>query len=128
MNRTDFDSEEQDFQREIEVVLRANRAREGTCPRPELLMAACSGVPFEGAVDVQRHLAICPICEQLSRDLSEYEFPAATNAEDRRIRSRWQAAQSGPAVSWLGGWKPWFVAATVAMLVVGTLVVRGTHH
>jgi hypothetical protein len=128
MNRTNFDSEERDFQREIEAALRANRERVGACPRPELLMAACSGVPFEGAGGVQRHMAICPICEQLSGDLSEYEFPAATNAEDRRIRSRWQAARGGPTASWLRIWRTWFVAAAVAMLVVGILVVRGRHQ
>lgn len=126
MTRADFDSEEQEFLREIDAAL-TDRARVGACPSPQLLMAACNGVPFEGSEDVQRHLVLCPICEQLSRDLSEYEFPPATNTEDRRMRARWQAAKGGP-VARRRSWRPWFVAAAVAMLMVGILVVRRTHQ
>lgn len=73
MSRVDFDPEEQEFRRDIEAAL-SGRAGPGICPKPDLLMAARSGVSFEGAEDVLRHVALCPICEQLSRDLAEHEF------------------------------------------------------
>jgi hypothetical protein len=126
MNRTDFDSEEREFQRDIAGAVCAHREQAGVCPSPDLLMAACSGVPFEGAEDVRRHMAKCSICEQLSRDLAEYEFPAATDEEDRRIRARWQAARG--ASSWPRIWRPLVVSAAVALLVVGIFVVRSARQ
>jgi hypothetical protein len=126
MSRNDFDSEEREFQRDIGGAVRAHREQAGGCPRPDVLMAACSGVPFQGFEDVQRHMAICPICEQLSRDLAEYEVPAATDEEDRRIRARWQAARG--TAWWLRIWRPLAVAAAAAVLMVGIFVVRSARQ
>jgi hypothetical protein len=125
MNRTDFDSEEREFRREIQAAMTADREAAGACPSPDLLMAARSGVDFDGSEDVQRHMALCPICEQLVQDLAEYEFPAASDEEDRRIRARWQDPRSRPVRSQLRIWAPLLVAA---MLVVGIFVARGTRQ
>jgi len=122
MSRTDFDPEEQEFRRDIEAAL-SGRAGPGVCPKPDLLMAARSGVSFEGAENVLRHVALCPICEQLSRDLAEHEFPPASDAEDRRIRAKWQSG-AGPVRSWFRVARPLSLIAVAAVLVAGFFVAR----
>ena len=122
MSRTDFDPEEQEFRRDIETAL-SGQAGPGVCPTPHLLMAARSGVSFEGAEDVLRHVALCPICEQLSRDLAEHEFPHASDAEDGRIRAKWQGS-AGPLRSWTRIVRPLSLIAVAAVLAAGFFVVR----
>ena len=90
MSTSDFNAEEEGFRDQIESTLREVHATAGPCPDPDLLMAARSGVLTQGAEAVQRHIQICPICSQLSKDLSEHEYPGASNAEDLRIRARWR--------------------------------------
>ncbi|HTR37871.1 MAG TPA: hypothetical protein VMH80_18310 [Bryobacteraceae bacterium] len=122
MSRTDFEPEEQEFRRDIEAAL-SGQAGLGLCPKPDLLMAARSGVSFEGAESVLRRVALCPICEQLSRDLAEHEFPPASDAEDRRIRGKWQGSE-GPLRSWTRMARPLALIAVAAVLVAGFFVVR----
>lgn len=128
MSRTDFGLDELEFQREIEATLSTLRRTAGRCPTADLLMAAHAGVPFEDAGAVERHAAICPICQQLVKDLAEYEFPGASQAEDRRIRERWQTPRTRAAFWWLRGWR--FPAAAVAavLLLVAILAPRHTRH
>ena len=126
MSKADFDSEEQEFRRELEAALAANRAAAGACPKPELLMAAQSGVPLEAAQAIDRHIALCPICQQLSRDLAEHEFPPVSAAEDRRIRARWQSAGTQSAHSWLRSWQMLTLTAVITASVIVMVVVRST--
>jgi len=126
MNSTDFDFEERDFQRELRAAWGAGRLGSAPCPKTDLLMAACSGVPFEGAAEVLRHVAVCPICEQLSRDLAEYEFPPATRSEDRRLRARWQNSETRSIPPWHRSWGILSLAAVFGVLVIAVLVVRHT--
>jgi len=90
MNRPDFHPEEGEFLREIEPTLTRIRSVAGACPPNDLLMAAVSGVPLEDAEAVLEHASRCPICTQLSRDLAAHELPGVSDAEDRRIRARWE--------------------------------------
>jgi len=128
MNRLEFDPDELEFQREIRAVLGTDRGNAGACPNPRLLTAARSGIPFEGFEAVQRHVALCPICQQLSLDLAAYAFPRASEAEDRRIRSRWQTAATGSAQSWYRGWRPLSLAAAVVLLVVTAVMIRSLNR
>jgi hypothetical protein len=128
VSNIDFDSGEQEFRREFGPALEANRAEAGPCPKPDLLMAARSGVAFEGVAAIERHVALCPICRQLSQDLAEYEFPPASEAEDRRIRARWETTADLPARSWLRSWKALSLAAALAASVIVVVVVRGTRQ
>ncbi|HUA20234.1 MAG TPA: hypothetical protein VMB25_15910 [Bryobacteraceae bacterium] len=119
MSRSDFDPEELEFRRDIGAP--PGRGA-GVCPRPELLMAARSGVAFEGSQDVLRHLEECRICEPLSRDLAAHEFPSASEAEDRRIRAKWQAAALQPLRFRVA--KPLSLVAAAALVVAGFFVAR----
>lgn len=128
MTKADFDSEEQEFRRELEAALAANRAAAGPCPKTDLLMAARSGVPLEAARAIERHVALCPICRQLSQDLAEHEFPSVSAAEDRRIRARWQRAGTQPAHFWLRSWQMLSLAAVITASVMVMVVVRSTRQ
>jgi len=121
-----FNPDEREFRHEIASALAANRASAGECPRPELLMAACAGVPFDGAEAVERHRAVCPICDQLSRDLAEMEFPPASQAEDRRIRARWEA-DGRRGWGWVRRWRPVAAVAALGAVAAVLLLVRTTH-
>ena len=123
MSSRDFTSDETEFRQEIEPAVEAHRVAVGDCPRPDLLMAACSGVTFEGSGDVLRHLAVCPLCEQLSRDLAEYEFPPVSEAEDQRMRARWRTTPGRPPSSWWN-WRVLSVAAAAAALVAGVVILK----
>jgi len=120
MSSPDFTPKEADFQTEIRASLDSHRAIAGACPRPELLMAAVSAVAFEGADEVLRHLKACTLCQELSRDLAEYEFPGANPEEDRRIRARLGRTEAR-RISWRNWWLPALAAAAV-VLAVGILV------
>jgi len=128
VSKPDFDFEDQEFRRELEPALADNRAAAGPCPKPDLLMAARSGVPLEAAESIERHVARCPICQQLSRDLAEYQFPPVSEAEDRRIRAPWQTTQTPAARSWRLSWQALSLVAAVAASVVGVVVVHGPRH
>jgi hypothetical protein len=122
MNRPDFHPEESEFLREMEPTLARNRSLAGPCPPTDLLMAAVSGVPLEDAGAVLEHAARCPICAQLSRDLAAHELPGVSDAEDRRIRARWEPRRAPrPTASvWNWLWRPLpaaVVFATLAALV-----------
>ena len=104
MSRTDFSPEEEAFRRDIESAVKDARSAAGPCPHPDLLLAAASGVLSESAESVRRHTASCAVCEQLTRDLLEYEFPGVSADEDQRIRTRWAAGKTVTAVSRLRGW------------------------
>jgi tetratricopeptide (TPR) repeat protein len=124
MSRSDFDFEEREFQREIVAALGGRRGTAGRCPTPGLLMAARAGVPFDGAEAVERHALVCLICAQLVKDLGDYEFPGASDAEDRRIRARWQTRGGGTAL-WLRGWRlPAAAAVAAAILLLAILSPR----
>jgi len=123
MSSGDFTRDETEFRQEIEAAVQTHRAAVGPCPRPDLLMAASSGVTFEGSGDVLRHLAVCPLCEQLSRDLAEYEFPPVSEAEDRRMRARWGAAPGRTTRSWWN-WRIPAMTAAAAALLAGVVFLR----
>jgi len=114
MSNTDFTPEEAEFQAEIRAAL----ASAGACPRPQMLMAAVSGVAFEGAEDVLRHLAACPVCGPLSRDLAEHQFPAVSPEEDRRIRARFPRVRDRSPL-----WRRWLIPAMAAAALVLAVVV-----
>jgi len=117
MSNAEFDSEEQEFRRDLDPPA-------GVCPKADLLMAARSGIAFEGAEDVARHLAVCPFCRQLSIDLAQYEVPGVSEAEDRRIRARWQTARRGR----LRLWRWAAAAAAVAVIVTGAVFLRSMRY
>jgi len=134
MKNSQFDPEEKEFQHEIAAALDQVRASAGPCPHPDELMAAAAGVQFRDAADVREHSAACPICRQLIRDLSSYEYPAVSAEEDRRIRARWATAAGGPQRTgwWTWWWRPMPMAAAAAfaivLLVTGALVLRQPAH
>lgn len=125
MSGIDFDSEDHEFRRELAPMLSANCAAAGPCPEPRLLLAVRSGVAVESAAAVERHVTLCPMCQQLSRDLADHEFPAASEAEDRRIRARWQGASRHGFRS-----REWMVplVAACAVLVIAIVLVRDRHR
>ena len=131
MSKSDFDAEEKEFRREIAAALNEIRSSAGRCPHPDQLMAAAAGVQFADADAVRRHSAVCPICTDLIRDLSSYEYPPISPEEDRRIRQKW-AAETGVAKGkeswWTWFWQPLPLAAAaalaIAVLVTGTMVLR----
>ena len=131
MSKSDFDAEEKEFRREIAAALNEIRSSAGRCPHPDQLMAAAAGVQFADADAVRRHSAVCPICTDLIRDLSSYEYPPISPEEDRRIRQKW-AAETGVAKRkeswWTWFWQPLPLAAAaalaIAVLVTGTMVLR----
>lgn len=114
MSSHDFTPEELEFRREIEPVLSKQRATAGTCPHPDVLMAARSGVLTDSAESVERHLQSCPACRQLSEDLASYQHPGASKAEDRRIRAGWGARPQSRS----GMWGPWALAAAFGMVAI----------
>jgi hypothetical protein len=124
MNRLDFNPEEREFLREMDPGLAKLRSKAGPCPHPDLLMAVVSGVPIESADAIRQHVALCPICEELSRDLAAYEFPGASAAEDHRIRARWQQRGSphGSISLWAWFWRPLPIAGVLAILVLVTVI------
>lgn len=128
MSRIDFEPEEGKFQREIQAALNGGRPWPSPCPTPDLLMAARSGVSFEGSEAVQSHMAVCPICEQLVRDLGEYEFPGVSDAEDRRIRARWQDRGAGPGWWGLRSWRFVAAAGALAVVLLAILVLSNTRQ
>ncbi len=118
MSTSDFNAEEEGFRTQFEPTLRGVRATAGHCPDPDLLMAAGSGVLTQSAEAVQRHIQICPICSQLSKDLSEHEYPGASDAEDLRIRARWRGLDQPGRRSI---WPPLAAVAAVALIAAGGL-------
>ncbi len=123
MNKLDFNPDELEFRREMEAALAQVRSAAGPCPDPDRLMAVVSGVPMESADAIREHIALCPVCEQLSRDLAAYEFPGASAAEDRRIRARWRRSvvSGGAATLWNWFWRPAPIAAVFAILTIVTV-------
>ena len=126
MSHPDFNPEEKEFRLDLEPALAEVRAIAGPCPAPDLLMAAVSGVEIEDAPAVRRHVARCPTCRQLSRDLAAYEYPGVSEMEDRRIRSRWSDAKdksnTPPFWKWLVRPLPIGVAVAAVALVVALAV------
>jgi tetratricopeptide (TPR) repeat protein len=121
MREADFDSEEKEFQQQIATRLSVLRSTVGACPHPDQIQAASVGVDFEGVERVRQHLQICPVCRQLSRDLSIYEFPDISAEEDRRIRARLPLSEgiSSRDVSWWAWlWRPLPMAAAAAIIAV----------
>src|SRR5215470_3582205 len=108
MNKPDFDADDLEFKRQLDTTLSEVRSRVGPCPDPDLLMAAVSGVQTESGEHVLRHLDLCPICQDLRRNLTAYEYPAISAEEDQRIRSRWAKASADTArrhSRWAWLWK-----------------------
>jgi hypothetical protein len=124
MNKVNFDPEELEFRREMDAALAQIRSTAGPCPDPDRLMAVVAGVPLESANAIRQHIALCPVCEQLSRDLGTYEFPGASGAEDRRIRARWRhtAASAHGAFLWNWLWRPLPVAAAIAIVTIAAVI------
>src|SRR5262245_32571533 len=88
--RRDFEPDEKEFVSDIGTSLKNVRAVAGPCPHPDLVMAAASDVRMGSSEVILKHINSCPLCQQLICDLSEYEHPAVTEEEDRRIRARWE--------------------------------------
>ena len=118
MRTSDFNAEEEGFKNQIESTLREVRATAGACPDPDLLMAARSGILTQSAEAVQHHILICPICSQLSKDLSEHEYPGASDDEDKRMRARWRGLDQ-PARRSI--WRPLAAVAAAVLLAAGGL-------
>jgi len=117
MNR-DFDNDEKEFRREIDASLANLSANAGSCPHPDLIMAAAVGVEMENSGRILQHLNACPVCQQLVRDVAEHDFAGASEEEDRRIRARWNKEtlpQRKPRRAWI--FSP-FVAGTAAAAIL----------
>jgi tetratricopeptide (TPR) repeat protein len=126
MRNPNFDSDEKEFQREIEPALTKLRANIGTCPHPDQVQAVLVGVQVEGLERVRMHLAVCTNCQALGRDLSAYEYPELSEEEDRRIRARlprMSPVSSRTVSRWAWLWRPVPIAAAAA--IVATMVVTG---
>lgn len=111
MSKRDFNPEELEFRKQLDPALSSLRSSIGQCPDPDLLVAAESGMPVESAECVRRHLAACPICQQLLQDLKGYEF-LLSEEEDQRIRGK--LPQISPRASF---WKPIPIAIAAALLL-----------
>jgi hypothetical protein len=117
--KPNFDTDEKDFMREFDSSLAEVRAKAGPCPHPDLLMAAGAGVQFENRDHVLKHLNVCSVCQQLVRDLSDYEFPGVTKEEDRRIRARWETEGAARRpIKRLWAWPPIAIGAAAAAAVI----------
>jgi hypothetical protein len=121
--KPNFDMDEKDFMREFDSSLAEVRAKAGPCPHPDLLMAAGAGVQFESRDHVLQHLNVCSVCQQLVRDLSDYEFPGVTNEEDRRIRARWEDSARRP-IKRLWAWAPIAIGAAAAVIIAIALFLK----
>jgi hypothetical protein len=119
MNEPDFRADEIEFRREIAPPLAEIQSAAGRCPDPDRLMAAMSGVQLDDAAAILEHASLCPLCTQLSRDLTAHEFPGASEAEDRRIRARFPAPERrGTASAWSWLWRPVPAAAICAAAIL----------
>jgi hypothetical protein len=121
----DFDTEEKDFLRQIDSSLANARATTGPCPLPDLVMAVAAGVEIENGGRILQHVNACPLCQQLTRDLSEHEYPGATEEEDRRIRARWKDEALGssrrqPRRAWV--WQPFVIGTAAAAILLAIAV------
>jgi hypothetical protein len=111
MSKSDFNPEDLEFRRQLDPALSSLRSNAGRCPDPDMLIAVESGMPVGNAETVRSHLAACPICQQLCRDLKGYEFQLSEE-EDRRIRNTLPRRSS-----WTSFWKPIPIAITAALAV-----------
>ncbi len=115
--------DEEEFVDRHAAPLESLRASRRQCPHPDLLLAAREGVlPEETGASILAHLAECPLCQALERDLADPELTAPTSQEGQRIRRRVQQDASGrPRRRWL-----WFAvpAAAAAVLSIVFLAPR----
>jgi hypothetical protein len=126
MSDSDFDGETQEFRRELQATRGGDPMPAQPCPNLDLLMAAQTGVVFEGSEDVRRHVALCPICRQLISDLEEYEFPPVSKEEDHRIRARWQDTEE--RWGWFRRWRAFVLVGACAVLVIAFVLARSARQ
>jgi hypothetical protein len=127
--RIDDEPEEEDFQARWSEYIGRSGAQ---CPSPELLLAASGeDLPDDLKRSITIHVAGCPLCRVLARDLGEIAQP--TPEEQSRIRhrvfqDRITSAVRPPAPLW------WLLrpAAALAFLIVavigGALLLRQTRQ
>jgi TolA-binding protein len=86
------------------------------CPHPDLVLAAREGVLPEGTgAGILAHLAECPLCQALARDLADPELSAPTIKEEKRILRRVRRGTGErPKWPWL-----WFAAPAAAVAALG---------
>lgn len=124
MNR-DFDNDEKEFLREIDASLANLGANAGSCPHPDLVMAAGAGVEMEDSGRILQHLNACPVCQQLVRDVAEHDFPGASKEEDRRIRARWDKEtlpQRQPRRAWI--FSPFVIGTAAVSILIAFALTR----
>jgi len=85
---SDVEPDEQAFLEELHDPLAVLRAHASRCPEPDVLMAACAGVlPEPAAAAVASHLAECPLCRTLARDMAGTSPSGPTRKERERMRA-----------------------------------------
>ena len=93
---SDVEPDERAFLEELHDPLAVLRAHASRCPEPDMLMAASSGVlPEPAAAAVASHLAECPLCRALARDMAGTSPSGPTGKERERIRARVSQEASG---------------------------------
>jgi hypothetical protein len=92
------------------------------CPQPDLVLASYAGELPSDLAWVAEHVAHCPLCQSLGRDLSSLEQPGLSAEEAVRIRERVAAAMPGPW--WWRRPAAWAIAAGIAAAAVTGWVLR----
>jgi hypothetical protein len=127
--KNDIGPDEAGLLKEFGTSFEGLRASHADCPKPELLLAAQSGVlSEETARSVGTHLEKCGFCKILLRDLNDGGVIATLPEEERRVRDRvmraagasekTEKAGSGLLTVWLRRALPVAVLAGVVVVAV----------
>ncbi len=122
----DLEPAEKEFVEEFRKSLGALQQRYSDCPRPDVLLAARSGVlPSQSAAVAIRHLEACPMCQSLLRALDQAPFSEPNEVEEARTRARLLESirqdSSRSIFRWF--WRPVPIAVVAAFLAVFTALV-----